>query len=112
MKYLLLTLLLISTTAHAATVTLSWDLNTEPDLTGYKVYFGNYSGNTTTFPYTVQSALIQAPPYTATGLDPLKKWFFRATALSPGQESLYSNVVNVNFIKSPGKARFIQLDVR
>jgi chitinase len=108
----IIALLFMATVAQAAQVTLTWDLNTEPDLTGYKVYFGNYSGNTSVFPSTGQSQLILAPPYTVTGLDPLKKWFFRVTALAPGQESLYSNMVNVNFIKSPGRMQFIKIDVR
>ena len=28
-----------------AEVTIEWDPNTEPDLAGYKVYYGNISGN-------------------------------------------------------------------
>jgi fibronectin type 3 domain-containing protein len=36
-------ILLTSTLAFAADVTLQWDANTEPDLVGYKVYHGTES---------------------------------------------------------------------
>jgi hypothetical protein len=40
-------LLCIVTTAYAGQVTLGWDPNTEPDLAGYKIYYGTASGNYT-----------------------------------------------------------------
>ena len=30
--------------AHAADVTVAWDPNPEPDVAGYKIYYGNQSG--------------------------------------------------------------------
>ena len=34
--------------ASAASVTLAWDANTEPDLDNYNIYYGSTSGNYTT----------------------------------------------------------------
>lgn len=42
--FCLLTLLLVSGPVQAATLTVTWDANTEPDLAGYKVYYGTASG--------------------------------------------------------------------
>ena len=41
----LLTCLFFSSTSHSAAITLVWDPNIEPDLAGYKLYYGNASGN-------------------------------------------------------------------
>ncbi|MGD9288433.1 MAG: fibronectin type III domain-containing protein, partial [Desulfobacterales bacterium] len=37
-------LLLSPLVAHGASVTLAWDANSEPDLAGYKIYYGEASG--------------------------------------------------------------------
>lgn len=75
--------------ALAAPIKLAWDPNTEPDLAGYKVYYGAASrvygssinvGNVTT--------------YTVTGLIPGKTYFFAVTAYNTSNlESNYSNEV-------------------
>ncbi len=47
MKKVLLTILFIlifSFLAHGGAVTLAWDANTESDLLGYKIYWGEISG--------------------------------------------------------------------
>ena len=41
---LLALLVLVATTVHAASVTVTWDPNTEPDVTGYMVFYGTQSG--------------------------------------------------------------------
>jgi fibronectin type 3 domain-containing protein len=114
MKYIITALLiLVATTAFSASVSLQWDANTETDLAGYKVHFANYSGNEYQFTSLRPPIPTTATTYTVTGLDPLKKWFFRVTAINTsGMESAFSNAVNVNFIQSPKKARFTQVDIR
>lgn len=99
--------------ALAATVMLQWDANTEPDLTHYTAYFGNYSGNTRTFQAVgSQRTVGTETTITIPNLDPLKKWFFRVTASNSQMESLYSNFVNVNFIRTPANTRFQRVDIR
>jgi len=41
----ILTSPLLTPNAFSSQVTLAWDQNTEPDLAGYKLYYGNASGN-------------------------------------------------------------------
>jgi len=75
--------------AHSDQVALAWDPNPEPDLAGYRIYYGtstrNYSffidvGNTTS--YTVQ------------GLEEGRPYYFAATAYNmAGNESDFSNEV-------------------
>ena len=45
--FIALTFILVSSIhdAYSAQVTLEWDPNAEPDLAGYKVYYGYASGN-------------------------------------------------------------------
>ena len=43
--FLLITLLSYVQISHGASLSLSWDANSEEDLAGYKVYYGNSSGN-------------------------------------------------------------------
>lgn len=106
-------LLVFATTAWAASVQLQWDANTETDLTGYKVYFGNYSGNTVSFvPVGVVSVPATVTTTTITDLSTLKKWYFRATALNATQESEYSNLVQVVFIRKPVNLRFQNITIR
>ena len=81
----------LSATA-ANTATLTWNTNTESDLTGYKVYRGTGSGTygapLTTLPKTTTS-------FTATGLQNGTTYFFVITAYdSAGNESTYSNEVS------------------
>ncbi|MFH1026659.1 MAG: fibronectin type III domain-containing protein, partial [Pseudomonadota bacterium] len=85
----------------AATVTLSWDANTESDLAGYKVY---YKSGTSTLPFNGTDALEGVSPIdvnswttaTISGLDPSKAYYFTVSAYNTsGAESTYSNIVYV-----------------
>ena len=82
---------------------LQWDANTEPDLAGYKVYYGRISGG----PYDGQGALLGSQMFnspvdvgnvTTVDLDmPLGTWYFVVTAYDsevPVLESDYSNEVS------------------
>jgi len=79
-------LLLGSTrSSQAANVLLSWNANTEPDLAGYKVYYGNSSRN-----YGTPINAGNATSYTVTGLTP-GTFFFAITAYdTSGNESGFS----------------------
>ena len=64
-KGILLPLFLIffaSSQGYALDVALQWDANTEPDLAGYKVYYGTDSGG----PYECQDAANGPSPITLT----------------------------------------------
>jgi hypothetical protein len=74
--------------ALAADVTLAWDANTEPDLAGYKVYFGTASRN-----YESQITIGSSTTYTITGLGPGTYYFAVTARNGAGQESAYSNEV-------------------
>ena len=77
-----------STNAHAGQVTCVWDKNTEPDLAGYKIYYGNSSRN-----YS-QSVNITSPNVTTWTISDLSEgqtYYFAATAYNTSLiESNYS----------------------
>ena len=78
--------------AHAFSedVTASWDPNGEPDLSGYRIYYGASSGS--------HSAVIDvgdASTHTLTHLEPGKTYYFAATAYdTSGNESAFSAEVS------------------
>ncbi len=75
--------------AMAAQVTLTWDANTEPDLAGYKVYYGTAPGA-----YGTPIDVGNVTTYTVTGLADGQTYYFAATAYDTvGNESGYSNEV-------------------
>jgi len=75
--------------AWAADVTLSWDPNVEPELAGYRIYYGTTSGS-----YSVQIDVYNATKYKVTGLMAGKTYYFTATAYdTSGCESGYSSQV-------------------
>ena len=82
---------------YAADVTLTWDANTEPDLTGYKLYVGTQSrtyGDPVEIPLTTL-ADPASPKHTITVPDGLFH-YFAVTAYDnevPALESDYSNEV-------------------
>ncbi|MFH0726574.1 MAG: fibronectin type III domain-containing protein [Pseudomonadota bacterium] len=72
--------------ADAAQVTLAWDANTEPFLSGYKIYYGTASRN-----YAFSETAGHQTEYVVTGLTPGKTYYFAATAFDTyGNESGYS----------------------
>jgi hypothetical protein len=74
----------------AADITLVWDPNSEPDLAGYKVYFGTASRT-----YGAPITLGKVTTYTVTGLTPGRTYYFAVTAYNTaGLESGYSNEVS------------------
>ena len=76
--------------ARAGQVTLAWDANTEPELGGYKLYYGQTSGN-----YTWSVDAGNQTTYTLTGLTAGQTYYFAVKAYDRlGQnESAFSNAV-------------------
>ena len=76
--------------AVGGTITLAWDPNSEPDLQGYKIYYGTSSRN-----YTVTLDVGNVTSYTVRDLDESKTYFFAVTAYdTAGNESDYSQEVS------------------
>jgi len=77
-------------TALAADVTLQWDPNPEPNIAGYKIYYGTQSGN-----YTTTLDVGNFTSCVISDLDPGQTYFFAATAYNTDSyESDYSNEVS------------------
>lgn len=75
---------------YSAQMTLAWDPNTEPDLGGYKVYYGTSSGT-----YGVPLNVGNGTDYTLTGLIEGQVYYIAVTAYDKsGNESVYSNEVS------------------
>src|SRR2546427_5810795 len=76
--------------SSAAQVTLAWDPNTEPDLAGYKVYYGTSSGS-----YQFSVDVGNQTSYTLSGLLDGRIYYFAATAYNLSlAESGFSNEVS------------------
>jgi len=74
----------------SAQITLTWDPNTEPDLAGYKVYYGAASGV-----YKSPINVGKVTAYTLTGLPQGQTLFVSVTAYdTSNRESEYSNEVS------------------
>jgi hypothetical protein len=71
----LLLLALFPARLSAASLTLAWDPNTEPDLAGYKVYYGTRSDD-----YDVAIAVGDVIQYTVWGLEPETRYYLALTA--------------------------------
>lgn len=90
------------------TVTLAWDANTEPDLAGYKVYWGRSSGryDNTPVPTVAPSA---NPTFTTPAL-PNGTWYFAVTAYNTaGMESGYSNEVSKSIATAPAPPKSLRI---
>jgi hypothetical protein len=72
--------------AYPFQLTLAWDNNSEPDVSGYKIYYGEQSQN---YAYCVDVG--NATSCTISGLTPDHTYYFTATAYDiHGNESSYS----------------------
>jgi len=92
---------LVTANLPAADVTLQWDRNTEPDIAGYKVYYGTASRV-----YGVPIVLAgNVTTYTVTGLTS-GTYYFAVTAYNTaGLESGFSNEVFTTLSGPPGGNR-------
>lgn len=80
-----------TTAATAGTVSIAWDPNSEPDLAGYRVYWGQSPGA-----YTQSVDVGLVTQHTVTGLADCQTWYVAVKAVDDaGQESVaYSNEVS------------------
>jgi hypothetical protein len=93
-------LLPLASTAHAASVTLAWDRSQEPDVAGYRVYYGTTSGH-----YTTMISVGNSTTCTISNLEPGMTYYFAVTAYdTSGNESAYSQEIpyTVPFLDSDG----------
>jgi hypothetical protein len=76
--------------AHAAEITLAWDQNSEPDISGYRIYYGRESRSYTN--------VVDVGNYTScviADLEDGETYYFAATAYNTeGYESGYSNEIS------------------
>jgi len=92
--------LLLTGTAHAASVTLAWDRSQGPDITGYRVYYG-----TTSRHYTTMLSVGNSTTCTITNLEPGTTYYLAVTAYdTSGNESSFSQEIpyTVPFVDSDG----------
>jgi fibronectin type 3 domain-containing protein len=83
-------LLLCTSNVYSAQATLSWNPNSERDLAGYKVYYGNSSRT-----YHTNIDVHKVTTYTITDLSEGEIYYFAATAYDKRKnESGYSNEVS------------------
>jgi hypothetical protein len=86
---LLVTIPLFFQSAWAADIRLAWDPNNEPDLAGYKVYYGTASRT-----YGPPIDVANVTTCTLTGLDPRYTYYFAVTAYdTSNRESSFSDEV-------------------
>jgi fibronectin type 3 domain-containing protein len=88
--FLLLCACFIPSAGHAAQVSLAWDPNTEPDVAGYRVYYGLGSRN-----YDHVMDVGNSTSCVVTALEQGRTYYFAATAVNTANiESDYSNEVS------------------
>ena len=80
----------LPTNVHSAQVTLAWDANTEPGITGYKIYYGTSSRS---YPNSIDVG--NRTSCTVTNLLDRTTYYFAATDYNGiSQESAFSNEVS------------------
>ena len=92
-RYLLAFIFLCAPAASwAASVTLRWDANTEPDIASYNLYYGTASRT-----YGLPLPAGNTTSYTVDNLDEGRTYYFALTALdTSGNESGYSSEITAN----------------
>ena len=90
----------LASAAHAGSVTLAWDRSQEPDVVGYRVYYG-----TTSHHYTSMRSVGNSTTCTISNLEPGMTYYFAVTAYgTSGSESAYSQEIpyTVPFVDPDG----------
>lgn len=70
----------VTSTPTGATARLSWDLNPDPNVAGYSVYYGKQSSGEPGSCSYEQSQTVESPPAIITGLEPNTPYFFAISA--------------------------------
>src|SRR5512136_1446198 len=89
---ILISIVITPSILFAAQIRLAWDANSEPDLAGYKVYYGTASRS-----YGTPVNVGNVTTYTVTGLTTGQAYYLAVTAYdnaSPANESTYSTEVS------------------
>jgi len=85
------------TTAHAAQVTVAWDANSDPAVTGYRVHYGTSPGS-----YTSHVDVGNTTNCIISGLLEGLTYYFAATAYDGnGNESEYSSAITYTVPQAP-----------
>jgi hypothetical protein len=77
--------------AWAAIAEISWDANTDPELSGYKVHYGTASGSYQNIIDAGKSTIIELD-----GLNPGQTYYFAVTACFNSYETEYSDEVSIS----------------
>ena len=84
--------LLLTANAHSAQLNLAWDPNTEPELAGYKLYYGQSSGR-----YDSTVDVGNQIAYTLSGLEEGRTYYVAVTAYDADHsESAFSNELSIS----------------
>jgi hypothetical protein len=90
--FLLVLFLFLTGSVHSAQVTLAWDPTTDPDVAGYRIYYGLLSAQ-----YSSSIDVGNQTRYTVASLEDGKTYYFAATAYDRyGDESDFSGEVVFN----------------
>jgi len=82
--------ILVYNLAYSFQLKLEWSPNDEPDLAGYKIYYGTESRN-----YTFDADVGDYESVTISDLEPAKKYYFAVTAYDlNGNESDFSKEIS------------------
>lgn len=84
----------VTPTPTGVTAQLTWDASTDPDVSGYYVYYGKQSSGEPGSCSYEESRAVEAPPATITDLEPNAVYFFAISAFGEA-ESPCSNEVLV-----------------
>jgi hypothetical protein len=82
--------------ANAAQVTIAWDKNPEPNITGYKMHYGTTNGR---YDYTVDVG--DNTSCTISGIEPDQTYYFAATAYNEIGESDFSEEIVYRISSEP-----------
>ena len=99
---------MLNGTAFAANLMLAWDANSEPDLTGYRVYCGESSGSyneNLTKEVSSDTTTCEFP-----GLEEGATYYFAAKAVSQTGESDYSQEISYTVPAAPAAPQDIDND--
>ena len=97
---MILPVILFPGIAIAGSATITWQENFEPDIAGYRVYWGTSAGG----PYGSFTDLISGQAsFTITGLDPGTYYFVVTAVDTSGNASAYSTEVSKVKIKRQGQ---------
>lgn len=87
----IMALMFLPTQAWAAVAEISWDANTDPELSSYKVHYGTASGSYQNVVDAGKSTTIELD-----GLKPGKTYYFAVTACFNAYETEYSDEVSIS----------------